>query len=409
MHKRQCFLFCLSLVLFFLPVMNVQAIDVGVVLDLSGSVDVYGTSTDQVYRGTVIPWFSTPLGSVGNLFFSLGGSTEYTNSTEKWAFVPELLRTDLKLTVSESADLTLGRMFYADPLGFIVNGLFDGARVSVDAGEGVIGLGLWYTWFLYKKTAHITMTGDDLGLYGSEPEHKYFWKKEFWNNYFAPRRVIVAVDWSHPGIAELVRLNLGFIGQFDRTNNSPIDTQYIMAKAALPFQDFVFELGGAVGLILAYENSGVSFAGELGISWMPPSKIHDRLKLTGRFSSGQLNDSIVAFIPVTTVPQGNILRVKLSGVSVISLDYTTRLREDFSLSLINSYYILSDKITYQGLPYGREGFFLGNEMYAQAVWSPASDFQIRAGGGVFMPSLGNAEPNGAVIWRIELSAVMAVF
>ena len=153
----------------------------------------------------------------------------------------------------------------------------------------------------------------------------------------------------------------------------------------------------------------VSFAGELGIAWSPPTSINDRLSFTGRFSNGTFNDTVTAFVPITTEFQGNVLLAKLSGLSVLSLDYTARFHKNFSVSLTSSYFVLSDLGTYQGSVNGKDGYFLGNEFYGLLTWSPVSDLQIKGGGGVFLPSLGNADSSGKMLWRVDLFAVLALF
>ena len=139
-----------------------------------------------------------------------------------------------------------------------------------------------------------------------------------------------------------------------------------------------------------------------------PTPFQDSLRISAAYSSGVLSDTVTAFVPITTVAQGNIIKAKFSGLSSINLGYTARLMPDLSVSIINSYFILNDMGSYWGIPYGRNGFFLGNEIYAQLVWNPVSDLQLRAGGGVFLPGLGNADPNYPVMWKAELNIVFSV-
>ena len=149
---------------------------------------------------------------------------------------------------------------------------------------------------------------------------------------------------------------------------------------------------------------------ELGIGWMPPTPITDMLKLTGRFSNGTTEDgSFAAFVPISTVYQGEILQAKFSGLSVISLDYTARLDKTLGINLSSSYFILSDLGTYQGYYAERDGHFLGNEFFGRVIWSPFSDLQLNLGGGVFLPSMGNTDSQGETLWRIELNVKLAIF
>ena len=389
------------LALILLPAFTLAAMDIGILLDQGISYD----QAEQVqYSCTLIPWFSSPIRESSDLYISAGVTVLY--EFEEWHIIPELLRTELTLRMEENGDIHIGRIPYADPLGFVAGGLFDGVRYIRDLADGsVFGAGIWYTGLLYKKNANITMTEDDLGKYNAPVDYD-----NFADTYFAPRRLIAAVDWEHPGIREVIRLRMAFIGQFDLSGGESLyHTQYLIAKAVIPVNSFVFELGGTVGLAQNAGNFQVSFAGEAGIAWMLPTQINDRLMFLGRFSSGTVNDTFVAFVPVTTEPQGGVLKTKLSGISMLRLDYTARLHQTFSFCLQSSYFVRSDLQDIVGLPSGPTGYFLGNEFYGFVKWSPVSDIQITIGGGAFLPSLGNVDKKGGTLWSADLSVVLALF
>ena len=116
-----------------------------------------------------------------------------------------------------------------------------------------------------------------------------------------------------------------------------------------------------------------------------------------------------AFVPITAVPHGDILEAKLSGISMLRLDYSARLHETFSFNLASSYFILSDLGTYRGPPVERDGHVLGNEFSARIIWGPVSDLRLSLGGGVFLPAMGNADSSGAALWRLELNVILLVF
>ena len=144
--------------------------------------------------------------------------------------------------------------------------------------------------------------------------------------------------------------------------------------------------------------------------WNLPTELDNRLSLFGRFSSGKVGDSsLAAFVPINTRYQGDVLRAKPSGISIISLDYSARLHRTLAAGLTGSYIILSDKGTYQGVIPGKDGYLLGAELYGRLLWSPISDLSLNLGGGIFLPSLGNADPNADLQWRVELSAVIALY
>jgi len=398
-------LFLILLIGFFLiPAKIASAADVGLIVSQEASYEIYEPDNRVLYKGTIMPWFSTPLGKTGRLYLSLGMTADYEN--EEWSFIPELMETEIKYRLGENSEIRAGRIFYEDPLAFIAMGLFDGVRYSTDIGTaGRLNIGAFYTGFLFKKSAYITITEDELDLYNEVLDYS-----NFYESYFAPRRLVAALDWEQWSLSELLRIQISLIGQFDLSGSAKLyHSQYLTGKIVIPVKAFVFELGGIAGLAENAQNYQVFFAGELGIAWNLPTPIHDKLSVTGRFSGGTINNTLSAFVPITTIPQGYILKAKLSGLSMIQAEYTARLHQSFSLQFFSSYFITSDMGTYDGIPDGRNGYFLGNEFYGQAVWSPFSDLQIKLGGGVFLPSLGDADKNGKAFWQIDLSAVVALF
>ncbi|MCL1928905.1 MAG: hypothetical protein FWG07_08975 [Treponema sp.] len=401
MKYRFKYTFVLAFVV--LPVFSLAAMDLGLILDQGGS---YDQTEEFQYSGMLIPWFSALIGNNSDLYISAGVSAKY--EVKEWQAVPELLRSELKLRMEENGEIKIGRMSYSDPLGFIASGLFDGVHYSRDMNNGsIFGIGAWYTGFLYKKNAYITMTGPELDSYNAPVDYA-----NFSDTYFAPRRLIAAIDWEHPGLSEVIRLNAALVGQFDLSGNDELyHTQYLIAKTIIPVNNFVFELGGCAELIENSNNLQVSLAGEIGFGWYLPTKIYDRLSFLGRFSSGKFDDTFVAFNPITTESHGGVLKSKLSGLSMLRLDYTARLHQTFSIGLQSSYFILSDLSpdTFGGPPGGKDGYFLGNEFYGLLIWSPVSDIQVKAGGGAFLPSLGNADKDADMLWVINLSVVLALF
>jgi hypothetical protein len=400
------------MLMMILPLMSLSAKDFGVLLDQSASLSGIGDANAFEYGGTAAPWFSSPLSwNNAEITASAGLTIDYAN--EDLSFVPELLRTEFSFDAGENGRVAVGRMLYADPLGFIVNGLLDGASYTHNLENGfaagsTLSAGLWYTGLLYKKNAHITMTAADLTDYETE-----FDFADFADTYFAPSRVVFAVDWKHPGLLELIRLQTALIGQFDLADDKDarFHSQYLAGKAALPYNQFIFEAGAALEMAQAMEDTFFSFAGELGVKWMLPTSFTDQLHFMGRFSNGTSENggSLVAFVPITTEPQGYVLNEKFSGLSMLQLEYVARLHQTLSVSIADSYFLLSDLGTYQGMPSGKDGHLLGNEVYVSATWVPLSDVQVKAGGGVFLPSLGNADKEADPMWRLDISLVLAVF
>jgi len=384
-------------ILLVVPGLSLQAFDFGLILDQDAK--IYGTGGDVKfdYSGILIPRFTALLGDSGRIFVSAGINLQ----SDPLAGVPELLRTDFTWRFT-NGQIRAGRMQYSDPLGFVATGLFDGARYSHNTNAGTFSAGAWYTGFQYKKRTEITMTGEELASYSEELNYSDFAK-----TYFAPKRALLAFDWENPSLKELVRSRVSFIAQFDLTGKD-VHTQYVAAKFEVPVKNFIFDFGACLDLEENSGDFGLGLAGELAVSWLLPTAIEDRLMFLGRYSSGNWEDSSLnAFLPVTTYKQGQIFQTKLSGISMLKLDYIARVHKTLSLGISSSYFILTDLGTCTLI--GHDGYFAGNEFYGRAVWSPISDVSVNFGAGVFLPAMGNAAPNADPLWKIELNLILSLF
>ena len=397
----------LALLLFLVPFFAgaAAAFDFGVLLDQTVGVEGIGGEAALDYSASLIPWFSMPLGEEGDVFVSAGLTAGYED--EKGFFVPELLRAEFSWRFSNALRLSAGRLSYADPLDFVIDGLFDGAQVFYSVGMGTFNAGFLYSGLIYKKTVKITMTGADFDSFYDTRQ------------YASSRRVLMVAGWEHPALMELVRLRASVTGQFDlNSRDTAYHSQYLTVKAGIPLERFAFELGGALetAQVAAQDERefGLAFAGEIGASWQPPAAFESQLSFNGRFASGRTESgSIFAFVPVTTLEQGAVLKARLSGLSALNLDYTARFRPDLSSSLGLTYFVRSDLATYMGYPWGgqadNEGYFLGGELLGRVIWSPVSDLRLNLGGGVFLPAMGNVAPEAKPLWRIDLNLIIALF
>jgi len=400
------------LLLAFLLPATLAAYDFGLILNQTLG---YGNSSgdaDVDYEAAIVPRFSALLGDSGELHISASVKVAYENNG--WNFVPELLRSEFLWNFGHS-DLSLGRMMFADPMNIAALGLFDGARFSHHTAVGTFGAGLWFTGFLYKNRANISMTGDDAEALQAELDWNHFA-----DTYFASRRLVAAMYWDHPSFAELMRLNVALVAQVDLNEGDRpyhYHSQYLIAKATLPIQGFIFELGGAVEVAQTVSGNGNDFniglAGDIALRWMPPAAFHNMLSLTGRFTSGQAESGPMStFTPITALTYGDVLAAKLPGLSVIGLNYTARLHHTFSTSLNVSHFVRSDLGTFTAWPLDGEAndnFFLGTEIFARFIWSPVSDMSFNLGAGAFLPALGNVAPNANPRWRVKLALTLALY
>ena len=372
--------------LFFVLCSLLPAYDLGLVLDQNADYSGLGNDTTFMYKGILIPRVSGLFGETGAFIVSAGVNYQ----SNPWAVAPELLQTEISWRLGLT-DFSLGRMAYSDPLGYVASGLFDGMRISFDTPAGLFSAGGWYTGLLFKSRANIEMTEDEWTLNNSPLNYS-----DFVNTYFAPRRVLAALDWEHPGLAERVLAKFSLLGQFDLSGED-LHSQYLIGKLTIPIGVFAFDLGGCFELIQHTGTMNTAFAAEAGFSW---NGILQGLRVMGRYTSGE-SDSMAAFLPFTTNVYGYVWKPKLSGLSVLSLDYIARFHRTFAFGFSPNYYM------YNGSGFDKR--LLGGEAFAALYWSPVSDISINLGGGAFLPSLGNVAPDEKVFWRVELNMIISIF
>jgi hypothetical protein len=392
--------------LLHLNALSLYAFDFGVVFNQDADISVPFSDSEETsfgISGMLIPRFIMPLGETGDLYIS--AAVNYR--IEPFAIIPELTRTDFAFTVG-GADIKAGRMFYTDPLGFIADGLFDGAQFSFITGGGNVHFVGWYTGFLYRERAAITMTPNE--LQSSKEKVDY---NDFTNTYFAPPRALAAVDFDHPSIAGFIGVKASIFTQFD-TGDDNLNSLYFTAALSLPVKSFIFDLGGCFELIENNDETTPAFAAELEITWMLPAILEKHFKLSGRYSSGVSEDKTIgAFLPLTTVPQGELVEAKLSGLSVFCADFTGRLAKSLSANAAFTYFIRNDLGTYRYYPVTSggtsEGFFLGGEIFGRLILNISSGIRLNFGTGVFLLSLGNAAPDADFLWGTKLNVVVSIY
>jgi len=411
------------ILLLILPV-SLFAFDFGLVL--SENVGFGGIEGDGAFdhKLDIVPRFSTLIGDNAEFILTAGFSLGYEN--EEAYYIPELLRTEFSMRFGNSG-MRVGRINYTDPLSFVVDGLFDGYQYYYNSRAGSFRIGAWYTGLQYKKRANIQMSEVDQANYLKTVVYD-----DFPDTYFASKRMFASIGWEHPSIGELVHLNTAVIGQMDLNdvdlNNDGINeakyhSEYVILKAGIPINNFLMEFGGSVEFsqIDAVDMIfNTAFAGEIGLFLLFPSKYNSRLSFKSIITSGVIdsndnkvndNGEIGAFIPITSKEYGYILKSKIPGLSIFSLNYSSKFSKTFSGSFTASYYVRSDLGTVNTYPVttGSDGYFLGPEASARVTWGPASDLQFSLGGGAFFPSLGDAGSKEEIKWRVDFSVVMSIF
>jgi len=379
---RRAFLTLLFTLFSFLFANQLFAIDVGIVLDQNAIVS--GTSGGAAfgYNGIAIPRITGLIGDAGDFYISGG----FNFKTNPGSFVPEFLRTDFIYRYG-SMDFAAGRMAYDDPLGYVASGLFDGARFSQYTNIGKFSAGAWYTGLLYKERAKIEMTENEYAAYKADID----WN-DFSNTYYAPRRFLAAVDWEHKGLLEKAVVRLSLLGQFDITEEK-LHSQYLAGKAIYPFGAFNIDLGGSFELIETKDKTSPAFAVDAALAWRNPTHF---VSLGVKHASGE-SGGVAAFLPLTTNAPGQFWKPKISGLTMLSVDYTARLYETLSVGFYPAYYILNGTGSN-----GRNG----GEIFAAAYWSPSPDISVNLGAGA---SFGDVSPDDKASWRVALNVVLSLF
>jgi len=402
--------------MFLLP-LSLGAYDFGLLTNQHvGISNSAGDDNAFEYSAGILPRFSFLVGETGSFIISAGLTLGYD---EKFYFVPELMRTEFSMRFG-AWGIRAGRINYSDPLSFIAEGLFDGAQLTHSSPFGRFGFGAWYTGLLYKRTANITMTAEDAGLYSSDLDYG-----DFSNTYFAPRRLLFSLDWEHPSVGKLLRLKTALTGQVDLSDKEEkYNSQYLILKAGIPVNNFLFEVGGSLETaqhkspLAGDESSSEDFsfnmamAFDLGIFWTLPVDIISKISFNCHYASGKINDNFGQFVPVTTKYYGEIFQSKMTGITVLALNYSARLAQSLGTNIAASYFVRNDLVTYNSYPIkteGDDGYFLGGEIFAKLIWSPVSDIQFSLGGGAFIPAMGDNWPDEKPKWRVDLSAILALY
>ena len=418
--KKPCFKNILLILLFLLSASLLYAVDFGLLVNNylgfgNSPIGDPGSDYDEnilEYRLDIVPRLSFLIGDTGSFFASAGMTVHYQNAgSHDTYFIPEILRTEFSLNSGEWG-VRVGRFGYSDPLNFITNGLFDGFQITHTSSLGKFGLGAWYTRLLYKKNAKITMTENELAQYLSDVDYD-----DFSNTYFAPSRFIASIDWEHPSIGGILRLNAALIGQEDlQGEDEKYNSQYLTLKAGLPVKKILFEAGGSLEISQQVSSdeiiTGAGLAIDLGISWILPSSYNSRLAFNFRYASPK-DDVFSPFTPITTTYNGQIFQSKITGLTVLNLDYTARFLDTFSVNLSASYFIRNDLSIYDTFPIDDvvddKGHFLGLELYGRLIWTVVSDLQFNLGGGAFIPVGNNWNSDTLPKWRLDLTAILGIF
>jgi hypothetical protein len=355
-----------------------------------------GGAGEAGYTGSYSPWFSSELGQRATLFFSATISTAYGRGGWQPAARPILLelgRSALSWRPLSSIYIEAGRVPFEDPAGIIASGLFDGITGSAVLGQARFSAGVFYTGLLYKDAAAITMTAADGEAYADE------------GAYFASRRVLYSATTELPTITPHSGLVLNVLLQFDANGKaSSLHTQYLSATYTEQATETLSVSVSAVASLAEDHAGAVSFhdAAVAAADWEVPGEARDLLRGEIRWTSGAGDDTARAFTPVTAIPRGRVFDPPLPGLLTLTGTYTRRIQTDWLASAEGACFITTSGAA-------ESGRLLGGEVYGAVSWAPVSDFMASIGGGVFLPSPGNASaPSAPARWKLTAGLALSL-
>jgi len=366
--KKNRFIYIFLILIFLLPA-SIGAIDIGFVVN---EYFAYDNFKGFEFRAGLVPRLSFIFGDHSSFFMSAGFDVGKKDGEYYYSEYLELLRTEFS-TLYGPWGIRAGRINYSDPLSFSASGLFNGIHLTHTSSQGRTGIGIWHA---------------------------------------GQQQILSAVEWEHPAVLDLFSLKAAYTGNMTNPFSSPNDafnSHFFTLKAGLPISSFIIELGAVHEWTetLIQNDAPVysqALAAELGFYWTVPTPFTSRLSFIVRTAIGP-------FVPVSPKTYGEIFTANLSGITIVTADYTARFLRQLGAGVTLSYFIRNDLQTPNSFTIsapGNNGYLLGGEITSRVVWSPFSDLQFILGGGAFFPAMGNNWPNVNPLWRINLTLIFAI-
>ncbi len=343
----------------------------------------YSNYTKGKYAINLLPWLSwvNKEGSI-DVYVSANLGVTYSDSRKlhKWKFIPDLKRTQITFSPTGKIDLEAGRLRFADNAGLAASGLFDGLRASFIVGPTRLKAAAFYTGLLNAESASITLSKSDSKEYADE------------DNYFAPRRIMAVLTMELPSFpTERSSLSIEGVGQFDlrkKVSKDRLNSEYVMVNFSIaPISGLNLKTSFGAGFVQYEGDNHIGFAATLGGNWAVPGRLRDELFLTGRWSSGAINDTIGSYLPVTIHGQGKIFNPNLSALMAINGGYSILPIKNLLLKAEGNVFFRTDTTTFREAELDRDSKsrFLGGEFFVSLMWAPLSDIMANVGGGMFFP------------------------
>ena len=266
----------------------------------------------------------------------------------------------------------VGRTSFNEYSNKILNGLFDGAHVSLTIKNTDLSFGLGYTGLTYKTDVKIRMDQDDID------------RMDDANKVLAPQRLFLLLSSSFQGVIPSHTFGFDGLAQFDLLKQKGrTHTQYFIPYihgkinrnfnwkywAAVQFgEDAQFFYSLASGLSMQYFNPNWRY-----------------FTLTGKldWAAGDYGNTgaIRSFMPITGIKQTVIADGEISRFSnTLTTGISASVQPIQELLMKLSYIALTAPNTVRALAY------VGSEVSAKVIGHFHNDFNASLTGGVFIPN-----------------------
>ena len=349
---------------------------------------------------SLAPWSSFEIGKNVSAYLSGILTLRYISSYgdsfnyNDFIFIPELSRFCLIFGINEKMLLEAGRIEFSDVLNFTASGLFDGIRFKMELPAGSLSISLLFTGFLYKETASIIMTGRDAG------DYNVLFDGTNYNYYCASNRMLISIRWDMPldlPKTEAAKISADVLMQFDLNGSDDfLNTQYGAALLEFYPKDMLRVTGGLLfGTMQNNDNIGIAlgFLAQCKMD-LPFTSAADLFGVTAKATFGSTDNGFNSYQPINGIPQGFVFDETLSGLMSFSADYNIKIVESLFAECAFRYFMSTDNVFGIGKLYG-------GELWASLAWQPFDELLVYAGGGFFLPGMGNAYPKDtSVMWKV---------
>jgi len=367
--------FLLLLILFAFISAMAFSYDFGLLTDQRFEAD----NESSVYYPILVPWFSWDGGEGISVYLSGIFTVMYWNSP---VFIPEFSRFALRYRLEDDSFFEVGRVSFSDSLGMTAFGFFDGIKAETSIPAGSLKTAFLFTGLLYKETAQIMMTENDAFNFVD-------------NNYFASNRFFANIRYDMP-LLDYYTLSLETLFQFDLNGSD----DYLYSQYGMAMMEFFPEnkAGVAVGALLEVmerkDEVNAAFGALARLRMTIPGSFDSGIRVTCKFTSGN-------FTPINSPAMGLIFSETISGLALISADYTTRIKSDLLTNALVQYFFRTSNDPLL------DGRVYGCEIQASIAWQPFDDLRASFGGGLFLPGMGNVYSDTQAIWKIKASLTMS--